>query len=175
MNRIMPPKTLRWTPDTMLLIAVVLTAAAMNGTEDKPDVPYPAGFRSWQHVKSIVIGSEHKSFQNRGGIHHYYANDKAMEGYRSGKFPNGSIIVDEAVFTKELDGEAKGITAEGDRRGLDVMVKNDRVYGDTGGWGFEHFDRDSQTGQLPASARARCHACHSRQTNSDHVYSTIRK
>jgi len=157
----------------MRLPVFFLTAAVLLWAEDKPDVPYPAGFRSWQHVKSIVVGPEHKSFAIRGGIHHYYANDKAMEGYRTGKFPNGSVIVDEAVFTKEGEGPAKGILLEGDRRALDVMVKNDPLYTETGGWGFEHFDRDNETGLLSASARATCHSCHSRQ--KDCVFSAVRK
>ncbi|HMJ60300.1 MAG TPA: cytochrome P460 family protein [Bryobacteraceae bacterium] len=157
----------------MPLLVFFLTAAVLLWAEDNPAVPYPAGFRSWQHVKSIVVGPEHKSFPIRGGIHHYYANDKAMEGYRTGKFPNGSVIVDEAVFTKDGEGPAKGITLEGDRRALDVMAKNDQLYSDTGGWGFEHFDRNNETGLLPASARATCHSCHSKQ--KDCVFSAVRK
>jgi len=157
----------------MRLPVFFLTAAVLLWAEDNPAVPYPDGFRSWQHVKSIVVGPEHKSFPKRGGIHHYYANEKAMEGYRTGKFPNGSVIVDEAVFTKDGEGQAKGITYEGDRRALDVIAKNDQLYSDTGGWGFEHFDRDSKAGVLPASARADCHSCHSKP--KDGVFSAVRK
>lgn len=29
-----------------------------------------------------------------------------MEGYRTGKFPNGAILVDEGVFTRDGDGRA---------------------------------------------------------------------
>lgn len=72
-------------------------------------VPYPEGFRSWTVVKSLVIGPGHDSFAKRGGIHHYYANDKAVLGYRTGAFPEGSIVVDEAVFTKDGEGRAGGI------------------------------------------------------------------
>jgi hypothetical protein len=75
---------------------------------------------------------------------------------------------------KEGEGQAKGMTLEGDRRALDVMVKNDRLYKDTGGWGFEHFDRDSPTATLTASARSTCFECHS-NAKRDHVFSTIRK
>jgi hypothetical protein len=140
---------------------------------DVPQVPYPQDFRSWQHVKSIVIGPEHTSFALRGGIHHYYANDLAMEGYRSGTFPNGSMIVDEAVFTRAGEGQGKGITLEGERRALDVMIKSDRLYGDTGGWGFDHFDRDNRTGMLDASGRAKCAGCHAK-AQRDHVFSSVR-
>ena len=28
-----------------------------------------------------------------GGIHHIYANDKAIEGYRNELFPDGAVII----------------------------------------------------------------------------------
>ena len=91
-------------------------------------------------VKSMVVGQAHASFPNRGGLHHYYANDKAVAGYRTGTFPDGAIVVDEAVFTKEGEGRATGLLLEGERRFLDVMVKDAQRYKSTGGWGYEHFD-----------------------------------
>ena len=54
-------------------------------------------------------------------------------GYRTGTFPDGSIVVDEAVFTKDGEGRASGILLEGDRRFLDVMVKDGRRFETTGG------------------------------------------
>ena len=52
-------------------------------------------------ARSLVIGRDHESFPNRGGFHHYYANDRAVAGYAAGTFPDGSIVVDEAVFMKD--------------------------------------------------------------------------
>ena len=132
------------------------------------------GFRSWQHVISDIVGPEAQSFPARGGIHHFYANAKAVEGYRTGKFSNGSILVDEGVFTRDGKGQAKGMVLEGERRSVDVMVKNDQLYQQTGGWGYEHFDRDSKTGTLSADARAKCHACHGTQKDRDSVFTRIR-
>ena len=124
-------------------------------------------------VKSLVVGAAHQSFPNRGGLHHYYANDKAVAGYRTGTFPDGAVVVDEAVFTKEGEGGATGLQLEGERRFLDVMVKDAQRYKSTGGWGYEHFDRDDTTGRLSAEDRATCSACHSKAP-TDHVFSRIR-
>jgi Cytochrome P460 len=154
-------------------VAALLTTIVVIRASDPPEVPYPSGFRSWQHVKSIIIGPEHRSFANRGGIHHYYANEQAMTGYRTGTFANGSIIVDEGVFTKDGEDQAKGILLEAGRRSLDVMVKNDRLYKDTGGWGFQHFDRETTTGTLNAEARGKCEECHA-NAKRDHVFSSVR-
>jgi hypothetical protein len=143
------------------------TAGEASVKEDQPPVPYPQGFRSWTVVKSLVIGPK------RGGIHHYYANDKAVLGYRTGTFPDGAIVVDEAVFTKDGEGRASGILLEGDRRFLDVMVKDARRFETAGGWGYEHFDRDDRAGRLSDSERAACSACHAKAP-ADHVFSRIR-
>ena len=124
-------------------------------------------------VKSMVVGPAHASFPNRGGLHHYYANDKAAAGYRTGTFPDGAIVVDEAVFTKEGEGRATGLLLEGERRFLDVMVKDAQRYKSTGGWGYEHFDRDDQAGRLTDAERGTCAACHAKAP-ADHVFSRIR-
>ena len=154
----------------MSLPVVALTAIA---AEKMAEVPYPDGYRSWQHVKSVVVGPEHKSFASEGGkIFQFYANREAVEGYREGKFSNGSVIVRETVRAVAGEGESKGIIREGDRSSLDVMVKDDRLYKEMGGWGFETFD--SKNAKLAEKDRAQCYACHSKQKDHDLVFSALR-
>ena len=107
----------------------------------------------------------------RGGFHHFYANDKAMEGYRTGKFPEGSIIVDEGVVAEE----AQGVTSEKGRRSLDVMHKDGSRFQATGGWGYDHFEGDSQASVASAEVRTACFTCHSQRKDHDFVYSTFRR
>jgi Cytochrome P460 len=154
----------------MAFLAAVLLAPA----QEQPLVPYPAGFRSWHLVKTKVVGRESKSFPTRGGIHLFYANDQAVEGYRTGSFPDGSAIVDEIVALEEGEGDRKGNFTEGERRSLDFMIKNAERYKDAAGWGFEVFEGDSRTGKLDANARAQCSACHSQQNETDSVFSKVR-
>jgi len=156
------------------IVALVAWKAIFAAEPAQPAVAYPEGFRSWQHVKSSLVGPEHASFANRGGFHHFYANAAALEGYRTGKFPNGSMIVDEGVVAKAGEDRQKGILFEGERRTVDVMVKDDRLYKDTGGWGFEHFNGSSTTGTLTGEARGKCFACHGMQTERDSVFGRIR-
>jgi hypothetical protein len=155
------------------LAVALLTAMVTLFAQDKSTVPYPDGFRSWTHAKSLIVGPDHESFSKRGGIHHYYANDGAVAGYRTGIFPEGSILVDEAVFTKDGEGRTKGLVLEGERRSLDVMVKDSRRYGSTGGWGYEHFERDDTTGRLSGNDQATCSVCHAKAP-TDHVFSRMR-
>ena len=158
---------------TVLALGVLITLATLAGQGEAP-VPYPDGFRSWTHVKSLVVGPDNVLFSTRGGIHHYYANAEAVGGYRTGSFPDGSIVVDEAVFLQDGNGRDKGLQLEGARRFLDVMVKDSRRYASTGGWGYEHFERDETAGRLSDDDRARCSACHSKAP-TDHVFSRIRR
>ncbi|HLK62241.1 MAG TPA: cytochrome P460 family protein [Bryobacteraceae bacterium] len=154
---------------------VILSVIALRVTaaEKSPEVPFPDGYRSWQHVKSVVIGAGHPSFASEGTrMFHFYANRQAIEGYRAGRFPNGSVIVRETLRTTVGEGESKGVLKEGERSALDVMVKDDRLYKETGGWGFEAFD--SKYARLAEKDRAQCYACHSKQKDHDLVFGTLR-
>jgi len=156
-----------WRSGSAFVIVLALAAAEKNS-----EVPFPDGYRSWQHVKSVVIGPEHKSFATEGGkIFHFYANPQAVEGYHSGKFPNGSILVLETLRTKAGEGDSKGILTEGERSALDVMMKDDSLFQESAGWGFETFD--SKNARLAEKDRAQCYACHSMQKDHDLVFTTL--
>ena len=149
--------------------SVMVVGLAAAAAEKIPGVPFPDDYRSWLHVKSEVVGPEHKSFATEGGrIFHFYANPAAVAGYREGKFANGSIIVRETLRTVAGEGDSKGLLSEGERTAVDVMVKNGELYKETGGWGFATFD-----GNKAPKDSAKCYACHSRQKDRDFVFSTL--
>jgi hypothetical protein len=156
-----------------VVVAIDCVFAARMFAAESPKVAFPDGYRSWQHVKSVVVGPEHKSFAAEGGkIFEFYANPNAVEGYRTGKFPNGSVLVRETLKMIAGEGELKGILREGERIGLEVMVKDDRLYGETGGGGFESFD--SKNAGLAEKDRAKCYVCHVKQKDHDLVFTTLR-
>ena len=134
-------------------------------------VRYPNEYRKWVHVKSTLIGQQHASFATNGGIHHFYANEKALEGYKNDKFPDGAVLIDDLLEIKE----ANGVSTEGARRRVAVMVKDSARYRDSGGWGFEIFKGDESTPSLTAEAKAACFACHGKQKDRDSVFSKFRK
>ena len=160
------------------LYAVTFTcficADATLQAQEVTHVPFPEAYRSWQLVKSIVVGPDSTLFATRGGIHHYYANSLAIDGYRTGKFPEGSVIVDEAMWMKDGDGLAKGIWLENGQRFLEVMSKDADIYKATDGWGYERFEGDTHDGQLGTDGQAHCNECHEKAQNHNHVYSNLR-
>ncbi|MGH9855905.1 MAG: cytochrome P460 family protein [Blastocatellia bacterium] len=146
-------------------------AAIYSPAPDKGyQVEYPQGYRNWTHVISSLIGPQSPFYEQSGGFHNFYANEKAMEGYRTGKFPDGSVIVDE----RNKAPEQYGVTRVGDRIGVAVMVKDSRRYAETGGWGYEVFRGENQPGILNSQVRATCYTCHAKQKERDFVFTTIR-
>ncbi len=158
---------------TITLTGFALTAASIAAIAATVDaVPYPEGYRAWRHVKSMVIQEGHGLHAAFGGIHHLYANNKAMEGYRAGSFPNGAVIVFDLLEAPAAD---HAIT-EGKRKVVGVMVKDDKKFSATGGWGFEGFVGDSKSERaVGANAATACFSCHTSQKQKDYVFSDYRR
>jgi hypothetical protein len=150
----------------LVLLAALAAAPALAAD---PAVPYPEGYRTWTHVKSMVIQPGHPLFEAFGGVHHIYANDKAIRGYRmGGAFPDGAVMVFDLLDAKA----GGGAIEEGARKVVGVMVKDARRWKDTGGWGFEGFKGDSKTERaVGADAKTACFACHAPQKDRDYVFS----
>ena len=158
---------------TLMLVAPLVFATSFSLWAQLDDaVPFPKEFRKWAHVKSVLVGPQSAAFATEGGIHHIYANDKALEGYDTGKFPDGSVIVYDLLETKEVAGN----TIEGSTRRVDVMVKQSERYRATGGWEFMSFAASNQTnGKLTAERQATCSTCHAKRKDHDFVFSEFRK
>jgi len=150
----------------LLLVATGVACAAEAGAP----VPFPSEYRQWAVTKSLVVGPESKTFATRGGFHHYYANAKAVEGFRTGQFPEGSVVIDERLEARQAD----GATLEGPWTSLAVMEKAAR-YQSTGGWGFDLFTGQDRTRGASASVRAACFSCHSQRKDHDFVFSEFRE
>lgn len=155
----------------LLVAALSLTAIATFAASGSLDVPYPANYRDWTHVKSMVIEPGHALHATFGGIHHLYANGRAMQGYRDGRFPDGAVMVFDL-----LEANAKDHTVtEGARKVVGVMHRDAQKYATTGGWGFEGFAGDSKTQRVVgANAATACFACHQAQRAREYVFSEYR-
>ena len=149
------------------LLALSLAALPAYAA-DPPPVPYPEGYRQWQHVKSMLIQPGHPLAEAFGGLHHIYANPKAVAGYRSGRFADGSVIVFDLLEASSADNAVQA----GPRKVVGVMHKDAKRWPATGGWGFEGFKGDSHTARAVGSqAASACYACHTQVKASDYVFS----
>lgn len=146
--------------------ALALTASPHAGE----NASYPTGFRGWVNVKSALITAANPAFQTEGGIHHIYANAKAVEGYRTGEFPDGAVIVYELVATKEQG----GVISEADRRRVDIMAKDTSHNPQAGGWRFSRFMGSDESKDVIGDAGGKCFACHTKAATHGDVFSQIR-
>lgn len=154
-------------------LAAALCTSPVPGFAAEPVTPvaYPENYRSWQHVKSMVIQPGHSLYGTFGGIHHLYANPAAVRGYETGNFPDGAVI---AFDLLDVDTNGNDVQ-EGSRKVLGVMEKNASRYSATGGWGFEGFaagDPDKRV--VGADAATACFACHTSQKDKGYVFSKMR-
>ena len=139
---------------------------ALTLAQTQQAVPYPDGFRQWTHVKSELGGSGKPS----RGLHNIYANPKAMDGFRTGHFTDGSIIVFDVL---DIDTHT-GSSAIGERLHVDVMHKDEKKFAKTGGWGFEEFRGNSRTQRdIGEDAAAKCFTCHAGQKDKGFVFSSF--
>ena len=154
-----------------LTVAASLGAIAVLASTPPAEVAWPANYREWTHVKSMVIEPGHPLHGTFGGIHHLYGNEAALKGYREGKFPDGAVIVFDLLEAVSAD----NTVTEGKRKVVGVMQRDSAKFPATGGWGFEGFAGDSQTQRVVgANAATACFACHQAKRDQGYVFSTWR-
>jgi hypothetical protein len=155
----------------LTLIVVSLSAWLYAADVRNDDVDYPDDYRKWSHVKSMVLQEAHPLYKTFGGIHHVYANSKALQALKAGKpYPDGFFLVFDLLEAKTEN----NAIVEGTRKRLDVMQKDSKRFAETAGWGYGTFKGDTRE-RVVQDVQTACHACHDAQKDRDYVFSTYRK
>lgn len=148
--------------------AAILPLSALCASDS---VQFPEGFRQWVHVSTKVLmpvaSGQSKVEPN---MHHIFANPEAVGSYASGDFADGSIIVFEV---RELQQEKDGMLSEGERKRVDVMIKDSSHAKNTGGWRFERFWGKDQAQNALQDSGAACFQCHSKAHEHGFVFSHL--
>lgn len=152
------------------LLLLIVTGVKMIAASENAVVDYPEGYRSWQHVKSMIIQPGHPLENPFGGIHHIYANAKAMQGLSSGRYEAGAVFVFDLLNYVE---EGR-VIVEADRIRLDVMQYDSEKFPNTGNWGYDTFVGNSTSQRLDQDVTTACYACHISARESHYVYSKYR-
>ena len=148
---------------------LLLSASVIANARGDSAVSYPDGYRGWFRVKTALVSERHPDFAQSGGFRHIYANPLAVAGYTDGNFADGAAIVVDWILAVEKN----GAFSEGERRRIDVMVKDRGRFAATGGWGFEQFRGDSRVDRMVQAPATQCYSCHSAKTTRDAVFSTM--
>lgn len=149
----------------MFLALAALSVSVLYAAES---AQFPDNFRRWVHIGTGVIMPGGPLPEQEQGMHHVFANSQAVEGYTSGDFPDGAVIVYELRQTQQKD----GVIFEGDRRRVDVMVKDSRLR-DTGGWRFERFWGADQAQNAVPDMGTACFACHLKAKSHGFVFTQL--
>ena len=154
----------RWA--RIMLSLTILSLSTLYAAEL---IQYPDNFRRWVHVGTGVILPGGALPESEQGMHHIFANAKAVEGYASGNFSDGSVIVYELRVAQQNN----GVIFEGDRRRVDVMIKDSDKYKDTGGWHFERFYGNDQAKDAISGSETSCYTCHTQAKTHGFVFSQL--
>jgi hypothetical protein len=153
---------------TLMVGSELLLADKTPAHADLATISLPPDYESWRHVKTQII-QEGPGFERFGGMHHIYANERALQGLRSRRFEEGATLV--AEF-RTLARENNVIDA-GAIRMVDVMVFDPRRFADTDGWGYAEFV-GPELEVRRFDSRAECHACHAKRADKGHVFTELR-
>lgn len=138
---------------------------------------FPADYRTWTHVKSMVIHDPaHPLHADFGGIHHVYVNKKGLatlqRGGRAPEYPDGTEFVFDLLEASLED----GAYVEGKRKAVAVMTKGAKRYAETGGWNFVVYAGGDPAKPASGEATRSCFACHDTQASkSDYIFSQWRQ
>lgn len=156
----------------LMVVAIVAMACALAVADAQrgKSVDYPSGYRSWQHVKTMVIQPGHPLEDPFGGIHHVYGNEKAMSGLNSNQYADGAVFVFDLL---DYD-DSNQLIVETKRKRIDVMQYDSRLFSETDGWGYDTFVGDSRIERLDQDVVTACYTCHVGAKETNYVYSQYR-
>jgi hypothetical protein len=155
----------------LLILFASAAALSWSASHAAESVQYPDNFRRWVHVGTgVIVPGANPQLKSEEGMHHIFANEKAVEGYPSGDFADGSIIVYELREVQQKN----GIMFEGERKRVDVMIKDSSLYKNTGGWRFERFWGTDRAQNAVNDSGNSCSQCHSKANAHGLVFSQLR-
>lgn len=140
------------------LAALGLAAVAVAGEKG---VPLPKDYRSWTHVRSMVVTDpDHGMY----GFQDVYANRAALETLRgrSKVFKNGAVLV-AAIYEPITE---DGMVKAGGKRRIAVKVKDAKATA-TSGWRYAVYDPAGRPIQIDP---ANCAGCHQGAKDTDYVF-----
>lgn len=151
------------------LLAAVFAVFALppaRALAGEPEVALPRDFRSWTHVRSMVVTDADEGMY---GFHNVYANAAAVKVLRSARtpvsYPDGATFV---VSIFEVKQEKGAVVAGAKQRDV-VQVKDSRAKA-TGGWRYATFE---PSGKRRAVDAAGCASCHSQAAATDMVFTRL--
>lgn len=144
-----------------------------SGNIRLPDVDFR---KDWAALGAWAVAAE-EGKQGSEGIHMVYTQQETIEAYRkTGKFPDGAILVKELLGATTADMTTGTISRAAEVQGWFVMVKDstkkfessNKLWGE--GWGWAYFDGKNRLETTTKDYAAECLACHVPAKANDWIY-----
>lgn len=143
--------------------------------DDKGNMRVPADYRTtFQMLGTWAVAAE--SSVGSKEMHVVYASPGTISEYRkSGRFPDGTVLVKEVFKTTTKSMTTGTVSSAGTLAGWFVMVKDDvgrfpknTLWGD--GWGWAWFDASAPGKTTSTAYKSDCQGCHVPARASDWIY-----
>ncbi len=146
-------------------------------------ISLPVGFQrdwaflgTWSIADEDVDSSSSASGHGAAGLHNVYTQREAIDQFqKTGKFPDGAVIVKELLATTTAP-MTTGLVSRGTKiEGWFVMVKDTQgrfesnpLWGD--GWGWALFSPDQTDSPVTKNYKSECLGCHIPAKKDDWLY-----
>jgi hypothetical protein len=151
------------------LSAILLVTISPLVAESADDIKMPTGYRNWFHVNTMVVDKASPLFDAIGGMHNVYVNSVGVAALKKGgPYPDKTVFASDVHEFTVTDGSY----VEGPRKGLATMVKDQKKYASTGGWGFQVWAGGDPKKPIVTDPTKQCFECHQPKKDQDYVYST---
>ncbi|MDD5036718.1 MAG: cytochrome P460 family protein [Methylococcaceae bacterium] len=152
----------------VLFLAATLATPLLHAEEPKPapnGITLPEGYKNWR----LIAVSQRTENQTQRAI---LGNDLAIEAARAGKthpWPNGAILAKLSWKQKNSDKFPTAVIP-GEFVQADFMVKDDKKFAASGGWGYARWLGMEQKVYDKPDIAQECLGCHGSVKDQDYVF-----
>jgi Cytochrome P460 len=164
-----------------VLSGLILSGAAVAESfspyvDDKGKISIPKDFRSWYFLGSWGVAADEEGKAGSKGFHNVYTQPETVSAFRkTGKFPDGAVLVKELLKAK-TDGMTTGeISYATETEGWFIMIKDskgrfkgNKLWGR--GWGWSLFKAKDPMKTVTKNFKANCIPCHVPAKKNDWIY-----
>jgi hypothetical protein len=134
---------------------------------------FPASYREWIFLSSGSGMTYGPSADPHGPpqFDNVFVNSISYRAFlNSGKWPEQSIFVLEIRDAKSEGSINRGGRFQGGISAVEVLVKDNKRFSDTRGWGFFEFEGAGRSAAAKQPKTASCYACHAANGAVEHTF-----
>ena len=142
--------------------------------DDKGNISLPKDLRSWYFLGSWGVAADDEVGSQ--GFHNVYTQPETVAAFRkTGKFPDGAVLVKELLKAKTDTMTTGEISYASETKGWFIMIKDtnrrfkgNKLWGQ--GWGWSLFEAADPTKSVTEDFKTDCIPCHVPAKKDDWVY-----